>query len=214
MTFIFISLRIKKNNMNAVAYFDPLSNQGVSGSVRFSQPSPKDPVTVTLSLQGFRPCQTHAIHIHEYGDLTKGCMSTGKHLNPGGDPHGSVYFTEKRHAGDLINNLFTDDKGSVQLSFSDKRLSLILGKPECVVGRSVVIHHYPDDYGLGGLLEDGMLIPYEKMSLGTLRTLTKQRGYPVLTTKQALVKKLVDESSGTGNAGGRMACAVIGLASS
>lgn len=198
--------------MNAVAYFDPLSNAGVSGTVSFSQVSPLHPVMVTIALQGFKPCQTHAVHIHEYGDLTRGCMSTGKHLNPSNDPHGSVRFTEKRHAGDLINNLFTDERGDVRLSFVDDRLSLVPGRPECVIGRSVVLHHYPDDYGLGGLVNNHLFEKYPQMSLATLRVLSKERGYPTQGTKQALAEKLLKESSETGNAGGRMACAVIGLA--
>ena len=49
--------------------------------------------------------QSHAIHIHEYGDLTNGCKSTGEHYNPTNDFHGSYSFPmSPRHAGDLINN--------------------------------------------------------------------------------------------------------------
>lgn len=203
--------------MNAVAYFDPLCNHGVAGTVYFSQASPKTPVRVSISLSGFKPKQVHAIHIHEYGDLTQGCKSTGKHLNPYGDTHGSPYFTSTQHAGDLINNLFTDEKGCARITFFDTKLSLDPQKPECVLGRAVVIHHYPDDYGLGGVMMDhasGVVVPYKDMTLETLKTLCRERKYPFSGSRQTLIQKLETESKTTGNAGGRMACAVIGHASS
>jgi len=200
----------------AVAYFDPLCNHGVHGTVHFSQASPKTRVEVSISLQGFKPHQVHAIHIHEYGDLTQGCKSTGKHLNPYGDTHGSPYFTTTQHAGDLINNLFTDEKGCARLTFLDDHLSLDPTKPECVLGRAVVIHGHADDYGLGGLMMDhhvDAFVPYRDMPLETLKRLCKERNYPFSGSKQSLIQKLEMESKSTGNAGGRMACAVIGLAS-
>jgi superoxide dismutase, Cu-Zn family len=192
--------------MNAVAYFD----RDVCGTVRFHQAHPSAPVRVSVSLSGFRPRQTHAIHIHEYGDLTEGCASTGKHLNPSGDPHGSVYFTTRRHAGDLVNNVETDARGNAVLVFDDDRISLVGGKPECIVGRSVVLHRDADDYGLGGLLENGVLVPYSTMSFSALYTMAVSRGYKGLRSKSALIQKLETESTSTGNAGGRIACAVIG----
>jgi Cu-Zn family superoxide dismutase len=199
--------------MNAVAFFDPQSQRGVSGTVRFSQQTPNDVVTVSISLSGFQPHQTHAIHIHEYGDLTGGCATTGKHLNPFGDTHGSPYFpAHPRHAGDLINNIVTDQEGCVVFAFSDNQLSLDPTKPNGVVGRAVVIHSYTDDYGLGGVLEKGALVPYSEMPLRTLQRISKERGYPSSASKAVLVEKLRTESLQTGNAGGRMACAVIGLA--
>jgi Cu-Zn family superoxide dismutase len=204
--------------MNAVAYFDPLCNHGVHGTVYFSQESPKTHVEVSISLQGFKAHQVHAIHIHEYGDLTHGCKSTGNHLNPYGDTHGSPFFTATRHAGDLVNNLFTDEKGCARITFLDDNLSLNPGKPECILGRAVVIHQQADDYGLGGLMMDhgksaGAVVPYKDMPLETLRRLCKERKYPFSGSKQSLIQKLETESKTTGNAGGRMACAVIGLAS-
>ena len=40
----------------------------------------------------------HGFHIHQYGDLSNGCGSTGGHFNPDGQVHGGQ-FAMTRHAG-------------------------------------------------------------------------------------------------------------------
>jgi superoxide dismutase, Cu-Zn family len=125
-------------------------------------------------LSGFQAHATHAIHIHEFGDLRKGCESLGGHYNPYGTVHGRFINREpcksdenSRHAGDLVNNITANSQGRVILKYFDP----LVITPE-VIGRSVVIHKGVDDLGLGNNAE-------------------------------SLI---------TGNAGARMACAVIGLA--
>lgn len=157
--------------MDAVAYFvkqDKLNKVGIEGYILFQQLNPNDYTTVTINLQGFKPNSTHAIHIHEFGDFSNGCMSAGGHYNPFGKKHGSyLYHGNERHAGDLINNMTSDSQGKVQIFFKDNLVSLY--SPYSVIGRSVIIHEGQDDLGLGG-------------------------------NEQSLI---------TGNAGGRMACAII-----
>ncbi|GFS12476.1 superoxide dismutase [Cu-Zn] [Elysia marginata] len=73
---------------------DPSSSENVRGWVYFFQSGADDPVQIEVFLDGFRPLRPgckprkHGIHIHQYGDISKGCNSTGGHFNPKGVSHG------------------------------------------------------------------------------------------------------------------------------
>jgi Cu-Zn family superoxide dismutase len=142
--------------MNAVATFmpSPINSAGISGAVRFHQCVQLSLTTVEINLKGFKPNQTHAIHIHEFGDLTDSCTSLGGHFNPFNKQHGYYKINgNDRHAGDLINNIKSDAQGDVNIIFKDPLLSLFSSSTLNIIGRSVVIHEKPDDLGLGGTLE-------------------------------------------------------------
>jgi len=175
--------------MKAIVFFD----SKIRGQIHFIDT--KQGAKITLDLYGFKEKKVHAIHIHEYGNLTQGCHSTGGHYNPKNMNHGYKY--PKKHVGDLINNINPNSKGMVNLVFYDKHI-----KVKDVVGRAIVIHYLPDDLGKQG---------YEKYTLSQLQIMAKARGYKVYKTKAALVKKFNKESLITGNAGGRMACSIIGI---
>ena len=185
--------------MQAVAFFDPNSscNSGkISGTVYFHQESPTSPyTTVTFNLAGFSRTGNHGCHIHNYGDLTQKCTSTCSHFNPRGSKHSSIRNGDKfgpRHVGDLINNL------NVWQNQSDSSLGIgryiyvgnyrddlvRLYGPESILGRAVVIHKDADDCGI---------YQNERDPNGNLTEVAKESGI-------------------SGNAGERIACAVIGLA--
>ncbi|GAB0090402.1 superoxide dismutase [Sergentomyia squamirostris] len=140
----------------------------VRGNVTFSQPSCTEPTFVEISIMGLLP-GAHGFHIHEKGDISGGCGSTGSHFNPDKLNHGAPN-DEIRHRGDL-GNVVADSHGRVFTSFSDSVISL--NGAHSIIGRAVVVHEYPDDLGRGDNAD----------------------------------------SRKTGNAGGRLACAIIGLAS-
>jgi Cu-Zn family superoxide dismutase len=119
------------------------------GRVSFSQCCKKHKrVKVSFDLSNFCPFATHAIHIHEFGDLSDGCKSLGPHYNPTNEDHGSMYFPEApRHAGDLINNFTTNKNGDYRYSYIDHKLSKVDFND--IYGRSIVIHDGVDDLGLG-----------------------------------------------------------------
>lgn len=154
-------------------------------------------VLVKFALKGFSSRATHAIHIHQYGDISKGCMSLGGHYNPTGVHHGSR-DTCCRHAGDLINNFTTDSRGMFVWSYIDLSFSV-----KDILGRSVVIHALSDDCGAQG---------YERLSLKELEKIVEATSYRGLKTREQKIAKLNDESLLTGNAGKRICCGLIGLA--
>jgi Cu-Zn family superoxide dismutase len=116
----------------------------------------------------------HGFHIHEFGNLTKGCVTAGPHFNPFKQTHGGP-GDEVRHVGDLgiksfssIGNIESLNKVAV-LDLTDHLVQL--DGPTSVIGRSLVVHANVDDLG---------------------------------RTDHA-------DSKTTGNAGGRLACGVIGV---
>ena len=167
--------------MNAICVFDKASSINnsniakISGYIGIHQCNSITNSCIVVNLSGFSPNKTHGIHIHEEGDLSKGCESLCAHYNPYGKLHGNVNIHGiNRHVGDLINNIKSDDKGNVKIYFYDNLVSLF--EPYSVIGRSIVIHENEDD-------------------LGKYRNESSERG------------KL---SATTGNAGKRIACAIIG----
>lgn len=147
-----------------------------------------------FSLYGFRPNETHAIHIHEYGDMTNGCVSLGGHYNPTNALHG-------RHAGDLIFNFTANERGQFYL-LRAHHFAL-----EDIYGRSIVIHAFPDDLGVQG--DD--VFEYSIMPADEVNTLCRTLGYnePDIREKRHRLQK---ESLLNGNAGKRICCAIIARA--
>lgn len=117
----------------------------IKGFVQFSQ---NKYTKVHIKLSGLNKKAYHAIHIHEYGDMRNGCVSLGGHWNPTNKNHGSKKDGKNHHHGDMINNIYSNLKGEVDIVYYDKLLKL-KGKNH-IFGRSVVIHEGKDDLGLGG----------------------------------------------------------------
>ena len=89
----------------------------------------------------------HGFHVHEYGDLTDGCMSACAHFNPFNKNHGGRH-SEERHVGDLGN---IESKNKVSKGyFYDDVISLDVKKINSIVGRAIVVHADEDDLGKGG----------------------------------------------------------------
>ncbi|KAK2433849.1 superoxide dismutase [Cu-Zn], chloroplastic [Trifolium repens] len=137
----------------------------VEGVVTLTQED-EGPTTVNVRITGLTP-GLHGFHLHEYGDTTNGCISTGPHFNPNQLTHGAPE-DEIRHAGDL-GNIVADANGVAEATIVDNQIPLT--GPNSVVGRALVVHELEDDLGKGG----------HELSLST------------------------------GNAGGRLACGVVGL---
>ena len=111
----------------------------VQGAVKFKQ-KPGQPTIIKGIVKGLTPGK-HGFHIHEFGDLSKGCESAGAHYNPDGVDHGSL---EQGHVGDL-GNIIADKSGTARFQIKAERVEL-----SDVVGRAIVIHANEDDLGKGG----------------------------------------------------------------
>jgi Cu-Zn family superoxide dismutase len=174
--------------MEAIAFFDSKSssNSGkISGAVRFTQSNSGHHTRIQIELSGFEPNSIHGCHIHQSGDLSRGCDSTCAHYNPFGAMHGQAETTQlpdgslqlsgyDRHVGDLVSNIVADINGSVNITFWDNLVEL--DGPYSVIGRAVVIHEDADDCG-------------------------HYQGNDTVKIKQTTL---------SGNAGARIACAIIG----
>ena len=143
-----------KNNQQiiAVAVIKPTKKSKINGTIHFYErvniDKNKRNIVVNVNLSGFKKYATHAIHVHEAGDLTDDCcMDTCSHLNPYKKNHGGIHSKE-RHVGDL-GNIVSDKDGNVKCEFSDHMIKL-RGFKSNIIGRAIVIHADCDDNGLGG----------------------------------------------------------------
>jgi len=114
----------------------------VKGTILLMQ-APGTPTLIKGTITGLEPGE-HGFHIHEFGDMSKGCESMGGHYNPDNTTHGDL---KEGHVGDL-GNITADEDGKASFSIEAKRLDLIGGRS--VVGRGLVVHSDRDDLGQGG----------------------------------------------------------------
>jgi len=151
--FQFSNSQNPKPKLRAVAVLK--GNSNVKGTIHFEQDnSPEtnnvngnqNPVRVSGEITGLLPAGNHGFHVHEFGDLTDGCISAGSHWNPEHKHHGGP-GDETRHVGDL-GNVQADAVGKVTVDIHDSKLTLV--GPESIIGRSVVVHEKADDLGRGG----------------------------------------------------------------
>nr|ACU77879.1 putative superoxide dismutase [Schizochytrium sp. FJU-512] len=113
---------------------------GPMGTVVFTPEG--DSVKVTGEVSGLTPGK-HGFHIHQFGDVSSGCASTGGHYNPAGKTHGAP-TDDERHAGDL-GNIEANGEGVAKIDIVDAGFKI----PE-IIGRAVVVHEGEDDLGAGG----------------------------------------------------------------
>uniref|UniRef100_UPI001E1B3F7D extracellular superoxide dismutase [Cu-Zn] n=1 Tax=Jaculus jaculus TaxID=51337 RepID=UPI001E1B3F7D len=114
----------------------------VTGLVLFRQLAAGARLEAFFDLEGFpaKPnVSSHAIHVHQFGDLSRGCESTGPHYNPRAVPH-------PQHPGDFGNFAVRDGR----LWKYRSGLAASLAGPHSIVGRAVVVHAGEDDLGRGG----------------------------------------------------------------
>ena len=87
----------------------------------------------------------HGFHIHQYGDMSKGCDSMGPHFNPYNRNHGNVNDPVENHVGDLGNLYSQGEDFETDFEMYVNDLSLV-GRFS-VIGRGLVLHADKDDLG-------------------------------------------------------------------
>ena len=127
----------------AVAVLVPTETNECRGVVRFFQHGKH--VHITAKLEGLSPGAKHAMHIHEFGDLTSSDgKSAGGHYNPDGHPH-ALPGDPIRHAGDL-GNVQADASGAAVYELTVENLT-VAGLKNPIIGRGVIVHAKEDDGG-------------------------------------------------------------------
>uniref|UniRef100_A0A182IJA6 Superoxide dismutase [Cu-Zn] n=1 Tax=Anopheles atroparvus TaxID=41427 RepID=A0A182IJA6_ANOAO len=118
-------------------------NGDVKGTIFFEQIGSS--VAITGAIEGLRPGK-HGLHIHEFGDFSRGCLSTGPHYNPHGTDHGAPE-DENCHVGDL-GNIVAHSTGLAKLQIVDHKITLV--GAQSVIGRTLSVTDFEDDLGRGG----------------------------------------------------------------
>lgn len=121
-----------------IAKLQATEGNETSGTIMFKMAEDGKGVTITMKVKGLQPNSKHAIHVHEFGDLSAADgTSAGGHFNPEGHDHG-LPEQEMRHVGDL-GNLDADEDGNAEKTMTVSNMSLTHGK-NAVLGRGVVVH--------------------------------------------------------------------------
>ena len=130
--------------MQAVCVINSVKGKKIYGEIKFTETPSKKSTRINGIIRGLKPGK-HGIHIHESGNLTKGCDGLCAHYNPYGKNHGGPK-SKDRHVGDL-GNLLANSDGVARINILDKEVKLT-GKYS-VIGRSIIVHADKDDLGLG-----------------------------------------------------------------
>uniref|UniRef100_UPI00398E60B7 superoxide dismutase [Cu-Zn]-like n=1 Tax=Pristiophorus japonicus TaxID=55135 RepID=UPI00398E60B7 len=116
----------------------------VTGSIHLKAGEGGHSTIIMGEIYGLTPGK-HGLHVHTFGDISKGCGSTGPHFNPCNETHGAPQ-DKKRHVGDL-GNIEADENGTARFEIVDRLLRLA-GK-HAIIGRTMVVNDKEDDLGKG-----------------------------------------------------------------
>lgn len=142
------------NFIYGTCYFNE-TGSNVRGRVDIRQlRTGRGPCQVRVQVVGLPPSlmsdTEHGIHVHEYGDLGRGCYAAGPHYDSDSFSfHGSPnnLGTGNSHEGDM-GNLRQSNAGVIDAELTLPLMTLAgdLG----IVGRAIVLHEGRDDLGRGG----------------------------------------------------------------
>jgi Cu-Zn family superoxide dismutase len=100
-------------------------------------------MSVYFTASGLAPYSVHALHIHQFGDLSDPiCLSAGEHFNPFNEFHGGPN-TDHRHAGDMGN--VTADGLGVATLLRTFNLQSFQQHNASIIGHATILHALRDD---------------------------------------------------------------------
>jgi Cu-Zn family superoxide dismutase len=121
---------------------EPRSGSAVSGTLALHAVA--GGVEITGDVRGLAPGSTHGFHVHEKGDCSApDASSAGPHFNPTGAAHGKA-DAGPHHVGDMPN-IVADKQGVARVDVVLQGAALDAAEAS-IRGRSLVVHHDPDDY--------------------------------------------------------------------
>ncbi len=163
----------------------------VAGTVTFEQSSEPSPTTISYDIKGHDASAERGMHVHQFGDNTNGCTSAGPHCVLPPCPSRSATLAHITNRAFAIVNPFSKTHGAP--SDSERHVGDLGNFKTDAEGNAK------------GSVEDKLikLIGPESV-LG--RTIVVHAG------TDDLGKGGHEQSKATGNAGGRPACGVIGIA--
>lgn len=123
-------------SIRAVCVLRGGENNTIQGVINFAQMIGMNQMKITGDIQGLPTDRKLAIHVHEYGDITNGSVSTGNRFNPEKKP-ASTSKDPTFHLGSELGNLQISPEGQAKIDVIDKHLTLF--GPSSIIGRSVVI---------------------------------------------------------------------------
>ncbi len=128
----------------AIAVISPASGSSCKGAVKFVQDGAM--VKVIADLEGLAPSSKHGFHIHEFGDCSApDATSAGSHFDAEGTKHHGRPDESMKHSGDL-GNVESDATGNAHYEITVQGIS-IAGEHAPILGRGVIVHAKPDDFG-------------------------------------------------------------------
>ena len=132
----------KKLYINGVCVLEP-NKYKITGIIKLKET--KKGLKVSYNINGLKD-GLHGFHIHEFGDLTQGCISACSHFNPNNKNHGGLNSKE-RHLGDMGNIISKNGISKGKLFV--KNINLTKNFKYSVLGRMIVVHDNKDDCGRG-----------------------------------------------------------------
>lgn len=116
---------------------------GASGSVKIVA-GDDNLAAITVLLTGLEANMMYAIHVHEFGDLSRADgASAGNHYNPYGWAHACFPATGRRHMGDIGNLPNSTAEGTVNVTLWRDWITLVGDRS--IIGRAIVVHRWADD---------------------------------------------------------------------